>query len=135
MAQRQHLGSCKSESESSREDRLRNPPHNPAGRAAAKGGTGSVFCRKQHAPHGSWKLSNCLTGDGHSDSLVCSKTPLSFYRSLQAAGALMGFRCLSCVCTILIGLALSLGGGGGRGKESPCPLGWQRLAQSRQWRL
>ena len=24
---------------------------------------------------------------------------------------------------------------GGRGKESPCPLGWQRLAQSRQWRL
>ena len=41
--QRQHLGSCQSESESSREGRLRNPPHNPAGRAVAKGGDGLCF--------------------------------------------------------------------------------------------
>lgn len=76
-----------------------------------------------------------LLGAGTSDGLVWSMTPLSCHRSLQAAGALMAFRYLSCVCIILIGLALSLGGGGGRGKESPCPLGWQLLAQSGQWRL
>ena len=61
-----------------------------------------MFCLKQHAPHGSWKLSNCLTGDGHSDSLVCSKTPLSFYRSLQAAGTLMALMCLTHACMLLV---------------------------------
>lgn len=49
-----------------------------------------------------------LLGADTSDGLGVSMTPLSHHRSIQAADALRACKCLSCVCTILIGLALSL---------------------------
>ena len=59
----------------------------------------STVCLASHGSH--------LDGGGRSNSLVCSVTPLSFHGRLQAAGALMAFKCLTRARTIPIGLVLS----------------------------
>ena len=41
---------------------------------------------------------NCLSGGRCPSSLVHSVTPLSCHGSIQVAGALMAFKCLSCAC-------------------------------------
>ena len=48
-------------------------------------------------------LRSCLAGGRCSNSLVRSVTPLSFHRSLPAAGVLMAFKCLARAHTIPIG--------------------------------
>ena len=74
---------------------------------------------------------SCLAGGRRSNSLVYSVTPLSFHGSLQAASALMAFKCLTRARTISIGLALSQ-------KEDRGTLtcsGRQLLGPSEPWRL
>ena len=110
MAQRQHLGSCKSiwtekgKKWTSQGRRLRNLPYNPIGEAVARG-QWSLFCFNHYVPdtvHGS-----CLAGGGCPCGLIHSMSPLSSHGSLHVAGALMAFKCLTHAHTILVGLVLS----------------------------
>ena len=74
---------------------------------------------------------SCLAGGRCSNSLVCSVTPLSFHGILQAAGALMSFKCLICARTIPAGLVLSQKEDRGTLTRS----GRQLLGRSELWSL
>ena len=74
---------------------------------------------------------SCLAGSRCSNSLVRSVTPLSFHGSLQAAGALMAFKCLTRARTIPIGLVLSQKEDRGTLTRS----GRQLLGRSEPWSL
>ena len=50
---------------------------------------------------------NCLAGGGCPCGLIHSVSPLSSHGNLSVAGALMGFMCLPCAHTILIGIVLT----------------------------
>ena len=50
---------------------------------------------------------NCLAGGGCPCGLIHSVFPLSSHGNLSVAGALMGFMCLPCAHTILIGIVLT----------------------------
>ena len=68
-------------------------------------GQQSLFCFNHDVPdmmHGS-----CLAGCGCPCGLIHSVSPLSSHGSLHVAGALMAFKCLTHVHTILVGLVLS----------------------------
>ena len=77
--------------------------------------------------HGSW-----LAGGRRCNSLGCSVTPPpSFHGSLQVAGALMAFKCLTRASTIPIGLVLGQKEDRGNLTRS----GRQFLGQSELWSL
>ena len=90
--------------EGNREDRLRNLPCNPTGNLSVRG-VGSVFCLNQYV---SEFHRSCLVGDRYSNTVVHFMIPLSCHWSLQVAGTLMAFLCLTCAHMILIGLVFSL---------------------------
>ena len=110
-AQRQHLASCKSvwtkgeRGEGNRKDRLRNPPHSLARKAAAREKWAQCYVWTRCIWH---CMEVVLLGV---DTLVAWSilwSPLSCQGSLQAVGTLLAFKCLTCACTILIGLVLNL---------------------------
>ena len=74
---------------------------------------------------------SCLDGGRCSNSLVRSVTPLSFHGSLQAAGALMAFKCLTRARTIPIGPVRSQEEDRGTLTRS----GRQLLGRSEPWSL
>ena len=127
-AQRQHLASCKSictkgeRGEGNRKDRLRNPSHSLARKAVTREKWAQCYAWARCV----WYCTEVvLLGVDTPVAWSIPWSPLSCQGSLQAAGTLMAFKCLTCACTILIGLALKA-----EGKESLHLLGWQILWHS-----
>ena len=132
MAQRQHLGSCKSiwtereRNESDREEGWGIHLTILSGRQWPRD-NGLCFASVTDTVHRS-----CLAGGGYPCGMICSMSPLSSHGSLHVAGTLMVFKCLIHAHTILVGLVLSW-------KEvkrrDPHPFGWQLLGCSEHWGL
>lgn len=83
-------------SESNREDRLRDLLCGCARKAAVRSEWAQCFLNP-YVPDIAQKLT-CLSGGRCPSSLVHSVTPISCHGSIQVAGALMAFKCLSCAC-------------------------------------